>query len=79
MSDEKDSCSPQLVEETCWECGEQKLCFEYTVCCTGTRFYICPDCADAITQDCCTCNLRSNDHQERNHNVRNCNLCSNGK
>ena len=39
---------PELVETQCWECGEEKLCYEYLVCCTGMRFHTCPACEDRI-------------------------------
>lgn len=32
----------------CWECGQERECFEYTVCCTGTIFHICPTCEAAV-------------------------------
>lgn len=39
-----------LVEATCWDCGTEKLCFEFIVCCTGTRFHTCPECERRIKE-----------------------------
>ncbi len=39
---------PTMVKSVCWECGEDKDCIEYTVCCTGTLFHICPDCEKKV-------------------------------
>jgi hypothetical protein len=36
--------SGTMVTAVCWECGQELLCREYVVCCTGTVFHICPDC-----------------------------------
>lgn len=38
----------ELVFKECWDCGEEKMCTEYIVCCTGTKFYTCPSCKDKI-------------------------------
>jgi hypothetical protein len=32
------------VYAVCWECGAERLCVEYVVCCTGTMFHVCPEC-----------------------------------
>lgn len=39
---------PEKVLAVCWECGEQKMCFEHLVCCTGTRFHTCLECRAEI-------------------------------
>lgn len=38
---------PVLSE--CWECGQEKMCIEYIVCCTGTKFYTCLECKNKLT------------------------------
>lgn len=38
----------ELVRARCWDCGEEKICFEYIVCCTGTRFHTCEVCRKKI-------------------------------
>ena len=35
----------------CWECGENKDCHEYIVCCTGTIFHVCPACEAKVKDD----------------------------
>ena len=42
---------PAMVVSKCWECGEEKECIEYIVCCTGTKFYICPECEKNIQEE----------------------------
>ena len=42
---------PAMVVSKCWECGEEKKCIEYIVCCTGTKFYICPECEKKIQEE----------------------------
>lgn len=42
---------PQRVVSKCWECGEEKECIEYIVCCTGTKFYTCPECQKKIEEE----------------------------
>jgi hypothetical protein len=39
-----------LVEAVCWDCGTKKLCFEFIVCCTGTRFHTCRECERRIKE-----------------------------
>jgi hypothetical protein len=40
-----------MIKAECWECGELKICYEYIVCCTGTRFHTCIDCQIKIQND----------------------------
>ncbi len=40
----------EMVLAQCWECGHTKLCHEYLVCCTGTRFHTCPECRKKIEE-----------------------------
>jgi hypothetical protein len=42
---------PELVKARCWECGEEKMCVEYIVCCTGTRFHNCLECEEKINNE----------------------------
>lgn len=42
--------SPGLASAICWECGENRECYEYVVCCTGTLFHICPICEDRVNR-----------------------------
>ena len=42
---------PEMVVSKCWECGSEKECIEYIVCCTGTKFYTCPECEKKIQED----------------------------
>ena len=42
---------PEMVVSKCWECGEEKECIEYIVCCTGTKLYICPECEKNIQEE----------------------------
>ena len=42
---------PEMVVSRCWECGEEKECIEYIVCCTGTKLYICPECEKNIQEE----------------------------
>jgi len=42
---------PEMVVSKCWECGEEKECIEYIVCCTGTKFYTCPECEKKIQEE----------------------------
>lgn len=35
---------PTLRTAVCWECGEEKRCSEFVVCCTGTVFHVCAEC-----------------------------------
>ena len=39
---------PEMVTAQCWECGEETMCYEHLVCCTGTRFHTCPKCREEI-------------------------------
>jgi len=41
----------EMVQAQCWECGEHKICYEYIVCCTGTRFHTCKDCEERLTNE----------------------------
>lgn len=41
---------PNMKVGTCWECGEELLCTEYIVCCTGTVFHICPKCEQKVNE-----------------------------
>ncbi|MFO0944443.1 MAG: hypothetical protein U1D30_00625 [Planctomycetota bacterium] len=41
---------PNMRQGTCWECGEELLCNEYVVCCTGTVFHVCPDCENKVQE-----------------------------
>ncbi|MGL4465664.1 MAG: hypothetical protein ACRDD1_04485 [Planctomycetia bacterium] len=43
--------SAGLHDAVCWECGENKLCYEYVVCCTGTMFHVCPDCEESKMEE----------------------------
>jgi len=38
----------EKIVSKCWECEEEKLCFEFIVCCTGTHFYVCDECRKEI-------------------------------
>lgn len=40
--------STRMQTAVCWQCGEELLCFEYVVCCTGTLFHICPQCEEKM-------------------------------
>ncbi len=42
---------PELVLAKCWECEETKMCIEHIVCCTGTRFYTCPQCREELIKN----------------------------
>jgi len=42
---------PEMVVSKCWECGKEKECIEYIVCCTGTKFYTCPECEKKIQEE----------------------------
>jgi hypothetical protein len=35
---------PNMGMGICWECGEERLCYEFVVCCAGTIFRLCPEC-----------------------------------
>lgn len=37
-----------MTMAVCWECGAERSCHEYIVCCTGTVFHVCPECEDRI-------------------------------
>jgi hypothetical protein len=41
----------EMVQAQCWECGEHKICYEYIVCCTGTRFHTCKDCEERLINE----------------------------
>lgn len=40
--------SEDMVFAKCWECGSEKTCREFVVCCTGTMFHYCDECLRAI-------------------------------
>lgn len=43
--------SPNMIKAVCWQCGEELMCNEYVVCCTGTLFHICPACEEKANEE----------------------------
>ncbi len=41
---------PDMIQAACWECGRNKMCYEYIICCTGTHFHACPECREILQQ-----------------------------
>lgn len=40
-----------LITTICWNCGENKICKEYIICCTGTKFHNCLECEIKLAEN----------------------------